>query len=106
MLAKVINRTSSLKPLQFTTQVPSSCARDLRSAGQEGARSKVTADKKEYLPGEKAKLNIEVKDLSGKPVAGNVLVSVYDRSLEQIAGDVLPSDIREFFWKWRRNYYR
>ncbi len=66
---------------------------------------KVTADKKEYLPGEKAKLAIEVKDLTGKPVQGNVLVSVYDRSLEQIAGDALPPDIREFFWKWRRSYY-
>ena len=66
---------------------------------------KVTADKKEYLPGEKAKLAIEVKDLQGKPVAGDVLVSVYDRSLEQIAGDALPRDIREFFWKWRRTYY-
>ncbi len=65
---------------------------------------KVVADKKEYLPGEKAKLSIEVKDLAGKPVAGNLLVSVYDRSLEQIAGDVLPMDIREFFWKWRRSY--
>ncbi len=66
---------------------------------------KVVADKKEYLPGEKAKLAIEVKDLSGKPVQGNVLVSVYDRSLEQIAGDALPGDIREFFWKWRRQHY-
>ena len=66
---------------------------------------KVIADKKEYLPGETAKLNIEVKDLSGKPVAGSLLVSVYDRSLEQLAGDALPPDIREFFWKWRRSYY-
>ncbi len=65
----------------------------------------VSADKKEYLPGEKAKLKIEVKDLKGNPVVGDLLVSVYDRSLEQLAGDTLPPDIREFFWKWRRTYY-
>ncbi len=64
----------------------------------------VKASKEEYLPGEKAALDIVVKDAQGKPVSGPVLVAVYDRALEQIASDVLPGDIREYFWKWRRSH--
>lgn len=63
------------------------------------------ANKKSYLPGEEAKVELTVRDPDGNPVAGSCLLAVYDRSLEQIAGDVLPTDIREFFWKWQRNHY-
>ncbi|MGN6133851.1 MAG: alpha-2-macroglobulin family protein, partial [Aureliella sp.] len=64
----------------------------------------VAADKSEYLPGEQGTLDVSVKDADGQPVSGSVLVSIYDRSLEAIASDVLPDDIREFFWKWRRSH--
>ncbi|MCA9132567.1 MAG: hypothetical protein KDA45_05420, partial [Planctomycetales bacterium] len=64
----------------------------------------IAADKREYLPGEAAELSLTVKDPSGKPVVGSCVVAVYDRSLEQIAGDSLPPDIREFFWKWQRHH--
>ncbi len=66
---------------------------------------KIQADKEEYLPGQKGKVNIQAKGLDGKSVSGSLVVAIYDRALEQIAADVLPRDIREFFWKWRRNHY-
>lgn len=65
----------------------------------------VAADKEVYLPGEEAELTITATDLQGNPAEGSVLVSVFDRSLEQIAADALPSNIREFFWKWQRSHY-
>jgi alpha-2-macroglobulin len=65
---------------------------------------KLTSDKKAYLPGEEAKVELTVRDPDGNPVAGSCLLAVYDRSLEQIAGDVLPTDVREFFWKWQRGH--
>ncbi|MDZ4849564.1 MAG: alpha-2-macroglobulin family protein [Pirellulaceae bacterium] len=65
----------------------------------------VTASKKEYLPGEEAEVEIAVTGTDGKPVEGSAVLAVYDRSLEQIAPDAVPPDIREFFWKWRRQHY-
>lgn len=66
---------------------------------------KLTAGKKEYLPGEEAEVELLVTDPSGKPVSGSCLIAAYDSSLDQIASDVLPPDIREFFWKWRRSHF-
>ncbi|MDX1925469.1 MAG: MG2 domain-containing protein [Pirellulaceae bacterium] len=65
---------------------------------------KLTADKPEYLPGEEAEIELLVTDPDGKPVSGSCLIAAYDSSLDQIASDVLPTDIREFFWKWRRSH--
>ncbi|MGN6546242.1 MAG: alpha-2-macroglobulin family protein, partial [Aureliella sp.] len=64
----------------------------------------VEPNKSEYLPGEKGQVDISVKDAGGMPVAGSVLLAIYDRALEAIAPDTLPEDIREFFWKWRRSH--
>lgn len=65
---------------------------------------KVQLDRVEYLPGGEAVAELQLLDGKGKPVEGNTVIAVYDRSLEAIAGDVLPGDIREYFWKWRRNH--
>ncbi len=65
---------------------------------------KVDASKSEYLPGEEAEVNVTVTDPDGKPVKGSTTIAVYDRSLEQIAPEMIPGDIREFFWKWRRSH--
>ncbi len=66
---------------------------------------KLTANKEEYLPGEEAEIELLVTDPSGRPVSGSCLIAAYDSSLDQIASDVLPGDIREFFWKWRRHHH-
>ena len=65
----------------------------------------VSTVKSAYLPAEEAEVEIEVKGIDGEPVAGSAILAVYDRSLEQIAPDALPPDIREFFWKWRRQHF-
>lgn len=65
----------------------------------------LNTDKQEYLPGETAELSVQVADPEGRPVEGSVVLAVYDRSLEQIASDVLPGDIRKYFWSWRRHHY-
>ncbi len=54
-------------------------------------------------PGDDAEVRIRLTDLNGNPVSGNVVVSVYDASLEAIAADSIP-EIRSFFWKVRRNH--
>ncbi len=58
----------------------------------------------EYLPGEHAKVKVKLTDVDGKPVAGSTVVAIYDKALDYIAGGAGPGDIREFFWKWRRNH--
>lgn len=55
-----------------------------------------------YLPGQKAEVEVKVTDAEGKPVVGAVLLSVYDRAVEYISGGSNVEDIKEFFWKWRR----
>ncbi|MDR1964825.1 MAG: alpha-2-macroglobulin, partial [Planctomycetaceae bacterium] len=57
-----------------------------------------------YKPGEKAKAELVVTDLDGKPVVGQIVVSIYDKSVEYISGGSNVGDIKEFFWKWRRQH--
>ena len=65
---------------------------------------KLVLDKEEYLPGEECKVEVKVTDTAGKPVVGSCAIAAYDRSLDALASDVLPPDIREFFWKWQRDH--
>ncbi|UCH22029.1 MAG: alpha-2-macroglobulin [Deltaproteobacteria bacterium] len=65
----------------------------------------VTPAKKTYRPGEKAKLTLRLTDYFQRPYQGSAVVSVYDRSVEYIAGGSNVPEIREFFWKWRRHHY-
>lgn len=58
----------------------------------------------EYKPGEEALIDVKLTDLEGKPVQGEVVLTMYDRSLEYISGGANVGDIREFFWKWTRNH--
>lgn len=59
---------------------------------------------KEFLPGEKAKIKFRLTDDQGLPLVGSTVVAIYDRALDYIAGGAASGDIREFFWKWRRNH--
>ncbi|MDR1494049.1 MAG: alpha-2-macroglobulin [Planctomycetaceae bacterium] len=58
-----------------------------------------------YKPGEKASVELVVSDLNGKPVVGQNVVAIYDKSVEYISGGSNIADVKEFFWKWRRNHY-
>ena len=62
----------------------------------------VTPEKDRVKPGEKAKVRLKLTDPDGKPVVGQTVVTVYDASLDALAGGSNVGDIREFFWKWRR----
>ncbi len=66
---------------------------------------KVIPFKKEYRPGQRAKLNIQLTDFSGEPFQGAAVVTVYDRSVEYISGGSNVPEIRSFFWKWRRYHH-
>ena len=58
---------------------------------------------KTYRPGDEARVKLKLTDLQGKPVVGNVVLSVYDASLEAIAASTIP-EIRRFFWDVRRSH--
>lgn len=62
----------------------------------------VTPEKKQYLPGDKVKLTVAVKDSSGRPVAGaNGSLSVVDESLLALAGNPLKNPFA-FFYDMKR----
>lgn len=65
----------------------------------------VVPDKAEYKPGEKGKIKVKVTDLDGRPVAGSIVLTAYDRSVEYISGGPNVPDIKEYFWKWRRHHH-
>lgn len=58
-----------------------------------------------YKPGEDAKVKVKLTDIEGKPYKGSVVLAMYDRSVDAIAGGSNVPEIREFFWKWRRSYH-
>ncbi len=64
----------------------------------------VAPDQKTYAPAGEASFTIRVTDADGEPVVGQVAVSVYDRSVDYIAGGDGPQDIRSAFWQWKRFY--
>jgi uncharacterized protein YfaS (alpha-2-macroglobulin family) len=58
----------------------------------------------EYKPGEHAKITLKLTDEAGKPFVGSTVLSIFDKSLEYISGGTNVADIKEFFWKWRRQH--
>ncbi|MBI2825758.1 MAG: alpha-2-macroglobulin [Planctomycetia bacterium] len=65
----------------------------------------VDASATEYKPGQEAEVRFKLTDFYGKPFVGTTVLSVYDKSLEYIAGGSNVPEIKEFFWKWRRQHY-
>ncbi len=65
----------------------------------------VKPSKEAYKPGEKARVNVKLTDLNGRPFVGSTVVAVYDKAVEYISGGSNVPDIKEFFWKWRRSHY-
>jgi uncharacterized protein YfaS (alpha-2-macroglobulin family) len=64
----------------------------------------VVASAPEYKPGQHAKVTVKLTDADGKPYVGSTVLSVFDKSLEYISGGTNVGDIKEFFWKWRRQH--
>ncbi len=65
----------------------------------------IKPSKEAYKPGEKAKVNVKLTDMAGRPFVGSTVVAIYDKSVEYISGGSNVPDIKEFFWKWRRYHY-
>ena len=59
-----------------------------------------------YKPGAPAKVKVKLTDQDGEPFVGSTVVTVYDKALEYISGGSNVPEIKEFFWKWRRNHNR
>ncbi|MCA9230106.1 MAG: alpha-2-macroglobulin [Planctomycetales bacterium] len=57
-----------------------------------------------YLPGQAAKILLKLTDNQGKPYVGSLAVAMYDKALEYISGGSNVAEIRDFFWKWRRQH--
>jgi uncharacterized protein YfaS (alpha-2-macroglobulin family) len=55
-------------------------------------------------PGKNVKVRLRLTDLDGAPFVGATVVTMYDRALEYISGGSNVSEIRAFFWKWRRRH--
>ncbi|MDH3347947.1 MAG: MG2 domain-containing protein [Desulfobulbaceae bacterium] len=58
----------------------------------------------EFKPGEQARIKLKLRDADGQPFRGSAVVTVYDKALEYISGGSNVSDIKTFFWKWRRSH--
>ena len=65
----------------------------------------VDASAVDYKPGQEAEVRFKLTDFAGKPFVGSTVVTVYDKSVEYIAGGSNVPNIKEFFWKWRRRHF-
>ena len=65
----------------------------------------IKPDKNDYRPGEDANYTVTLKDAEGKPKKGTFCFTVYDQSLDYIAGNMAQRPIREFYWSWKRSHY-
>ncbi len=64
----------------------------------------ITPDEEKVLPGADAGVTVKLTDLAGEPCDGSVVLAVYDKAVEYISGGSNVSNIRDFFWKWRRSH--
>lgn len=57
-----------------------------------------------YQPKQHATVKLKLTDEAGRPFVGSTVLSIYDKSVKYISGGSNVPDIKEFFWKWRRNH--
>ncbi len=65
---------------------------------------KLDVPKQPSRPRSTVPVDLTITDLNGKPVSGVFALTVYDKSLEAVAGNNIPS-IQQFFWSWKRFFY-
>ncbi|TVR16738.1 MAG: hypothetical protein EA401_01035, partial [Planctomycetota bacterium] len=64
----------------------------------------IQADATSMRPGEAGAVTLQVRDLDGEAVRGSAIVSIYDKGLDLLAGDMLPTPMRQTFWQWTRQH--
>ena len=57
-----------------------------------------------YKPGQESTIKVKVTDINAKPFVGSMAISIYDKAIEYISGGSNATNIKEFFWKWRRQH--
>jgi uncharacterized protein YfaS (alpha-2-macroglobulin family) len=57
-----------------------------------------------FAPGAKGLIKVKLTEAGGAPFVGTVVASVYDKSVEYVAGGSNVGDIRAHFWQWRRQH--
>jgi len=62
----------------------------------------VTTNQERYQPGEKMRVNVEVKDDQGRPVAADLSVGVVDEAIYALSAELHPDPVR-FFHPTRRH---
>ncbi|MBS3821227.1 MAG: alpha-2-macroglobulin, partial [Phycisphaerae bacterium] len=65
----------------------------------------VTTDKDTYKPGETGKVTVTLRDETGEPFVGNVVLTLYDKAVEYISGGSNVGDIKEIYWGWKRSHH-
>jgi len=65
----------------------------------------VLTSQQEYKPGQKALVKLKLTDFFGNPFVGSTVMSIYDKSVEYVSGGSNVPEIKEFFWKWRRQHH-
>ncbi|OGV31021.1 MAG: hypothetical protein A2020_00095 [Lentisphaerae bacterium GWF2_45_14] len=65
----------------------------------------VVSVKAKVSPSEKVQIKLKISGADGKPVTGQTVVTVYDKSLEYISGGSNVPAILPFFWKWKNYFY-
>lgn len=65
---------------------------------------KLDVPKHDVRPRTTVPVDLTVTGTDGNPVSGAFALTVYDKSLEAIAGNNVP-DIQSFFWGWKRWFY-
>lgn len=100
--------TAELQPNFFITAVAMFDYGDFRDTRRLVAPPKeqflkitLKSPKEVYKPGEKAAVEVEVRDDAGKPVATELSLGVADAAVWAIQGDLVP-DIRQAFWNRQR----
>ncbi len=64
----------------------------------------VTPSSTTYKPGQKAKVQLKLTGIDGKPFIGSTVLTVYDKAVEYISGGSNVPDIKSFFWQWKRQH--
>lgn len=65
----------------------------------------VEPEQSDLQPGEEARIALRLRDLSGRPFHGSVVVAVYDKSIEYFTGGSNVPGILPHFWSWKRHHH-
>ncbi|GHV21402.1 hypothetical protein AGMMS49959_10460 [Planctomycetales bacterium] len=59
----------------------------------------------QLAPAAASQLVVRLTDLDGKPYRGQAALTIYDKSVEYIAGGSNVPDIKNYFWAWTRSHH-